>query len=498
MKRVMIADDEQNVRLALRRLIDWDKLGCQLVFEAKNGAEVLRGLDEIRPDILILDIRMPLVSGLDIARQIYEQGRPIAVIILTGYAEFEYARQAVAYNVREYIIKTDVLELLPGAIEKVCRQIDGVRSGASDRDRQRHLRELLEDGGAAADWFRRTWPDARHCRLVLVRADGDIQPQLDRVFGKYAPSYIPLDGRQWCMLLTGELSDPGELAECCEDAARLLHGFYHTAAAFCISDEFDDAAGLKSAYDGCVQCARQFFYDGAKPVLFASEQRTKRALPGDLHGLLDTLADRIGKTDREGSARVLSALLDACRGEDIHTVKSVGNQLLAECTRMTLSLDPDLPRTYTDTAFQDSIYACQSYEQFCQIMRTLVDQTLSITARGQRTIDQLVAQIDRYIQDNYCSRITLGDIAAAVHMNRSYLSRIYKERTGENIFDVINAKRLKKARQLIASTDLLVGQIARQVGFEDPAYFSRFFKRQTGMSPTEYEQKVRGGGQREK
>ena len=100
-------------------------------------------------------------------------------------------------------------------------------------------------------------------------------------------------------------------------------------------------------------------------------------------------------------------------------------------------------------------------------------------------------QTQEYISSHYRSRITLEEIAASLHVNRSYLCRIYKEKTGENIFDLIKKKKLDAAKQLIAHSDLRISDVARQVGFEDAAYFSRFFKKYTGMSPKEYELQTR-------
>lgn len=259
MKKVMIADDEQNVRTALQLLIPWEELGCKIVYAAKNGSEVLNALEEYQPDILVTDIKMPVTDGLEVARQLSEKKSGISVILLTAYAEFEYARQALQYHVSEYIVKTAVLEQLPDAIKRVCARLD-------------------------------------------------------------------------------------------ERAGRVLT-------------------------DG-------LFYENARPVLPASDNR--------------------------------------------------------------------------------------------------------------RNEDRLVQEVNEYIADNYCSRIALADMARTLHINKSYLSHIYKEKTGKNIFDVINEKRLEAAKKLIRQTDLRLNEIALRVGFDDAAYFSRFFRKYTGMSPKDYKCRTHG------
>ncbi|WP_321004294.1 helix-turn-helix domain-containing protein [Eisenbergiella porci] len=97
------------------------------------------------------------------------------------------------------------------------------------------------------------------------------------------------------------------------------------------------------------------------------------------------------------------------------------------------------------------------------------------------------------IEENYCSRLTLDDIAEQVHLNKSYLSRLYKQKTGENLFDAINRLRIAKAREYIQAQSHMIYEVAGMVGFDDNAYFSRVFKKYTGMSPKEYEKRVKEG-----
>lgn len=252
MYRVMIADDEQTVRTALQLLIPWEELDCKVVYTARNGAEVLKALEEYLPDILIIDIKMPVVDGLEVAGRLWEKKSGISVIILTAYAEFEYARQALQYHVSEYIVKTAVLEQLPDAIKRVC----------------------------------------------------DLRMQTN--------------GQQ--------------------------------------------------------------------------------------------------------------------------------------------QVPADIPETI-------------------------------------RNEDRLIQQVNQYINQNYCSRISLTDMAGTLHINKSYLSHIYKEKTGKNIFDVISEKRMDLAKDLMRKTDLRLNEIALRVGFDDPAYFSRFFRKYTGMSPKDYKYSTYEGGE---
>lgn len=123
MWKVMIADDETYMLEAMEKLIDWKKMDCQLVYKAKNGQELLERIKKEPPDIVITDIKMPLVNGIQVAQYVYEHMLPAKVIILSAYADFEYAQEAIQYDVCGYIVKTSVIEMLPGMIQKAIGKL---------------------------------------------------------------------------------------------------------------------------------------------------------------------------------------------------------------------------------------------------------------------------------------------------------------------------------------------------------------------------------------
>ena len=135
MWKVMIADDENYMLEAMEKLIDWNKMDCQLVFKARNGRVLLEQIKKNPPDI-ITDIKMPLVTGIEVAKYIYENGLPIKVIILSAYADFLYAQEAIKYDVCGYIIKTSAIEMLPSMIDKAIKQLSGALDGNGNKDNE--------------------------------------------------------------------------------------------------------------------------------------------------------------------------------------------------------------------------------------------------------------------------------------------------------------------------------------------------------------------------
>lgn len=245
MWKVMAADDEAYIREALCKLVAWEGMGCTLCAVCGNGRELIGQMERERPDLIITDIKMPVLDGLEVCRYVYETSPEIPVILLSAYSEFEYAKKAIRYNACEYVLKVSVLEELPKAVKKAVRELE--------------------------------------------------------------KSHDELENRK---------------------------------------------------------------------------------------------------------------------------------------------------------------------------------------ARVENTAT-LYLQMEQYIEENYRKKITLDDMSTCLHANRSYLSRLYKSKTGTNLFDAILKKRIGAAKDLLLHTDMKAYEISDMVGFEDAGYFSRVFKKQTGVSPKDF----RSGGQ---
>ena len=250
---------------------------------------------------------------------------------------------------------------------------------------------------------------------------------------------------------------------------------------------------------GLEQQIEQFLTDhpATKLVVIDTLQRVRSTggdsnlYANDYHQQLDRFFASLqggspGQIDAE-----LEALLSACEKGSVRTVRSVGVLMLVRCLRILREINPEYSQIFIDSAIQDRIYEFKSMWEFRRLAQDMTMQMRTILSDRQNQTDWLITEVNDFIAQNYCGHVTLAEIADSVHVNRSYLSRIYKERTGKNVFDVINARRVEKAKELLQTTNMRVYEVALFVGFEDAAYFSRFFKRYTGVSPKKFE--YRGG-----
>ena len=123
MWKVIAADDEPFIREALKEMIPWGELGCHLAETLKNGKEVVNAVEKYKPDIVILDIQMPLMTGMEAAQWIHENYPDIVVVLLTAYEDFKYAQQAIVFQVKRYVIKSNLFEELPKALEEISEEL---------------------------------------------------------------------------------------------------------------------------------------------------------------------------------------------------------------------------------------------------------------------------------------------------------------------------------------------------------------------------------------
>lgn len=349
MLTVMIADDELFVREGLKTLIQWEKLGFCLIGDFDNGQSVIEAIEEKAPDVVILDIQMPRKTGLEVAAWIYEHHPQIYVILLTAYSQFQYAKEAIAYQVKDYIVKNDLLEELPLRLEQLSQEI---------------------------------------------------KSQKAREIGK----------------------------------------------------------GLSLEEDS--------FYDVFNALV-------KKDIPL-FESSLEDLRSRVDRLDESSRKSILLLLYSQMKDYlQIHSLSKDKVFLLKEEEIETLFLSEadQLP-------LMTWIY---------QSLERMMKKTIEVE-QGE---EQIIWKIKEYIDSHYMDKLSLEFLADYIHVNKFYLSRLFKEKTKENLFDYINAFRIKKAKYYIEHTHHKIYEIASMVGLEDTAYFSRVFKKYSGLSPSEYGKRVR-------
>lgn len=514
MYKIMIADDEPIVRKGLVKLVDWESINCEIVFQAEDGIQVIENLDSYKPDILICDIKMPRIDGIGVAKYIYDNHISTKVIILTGYADFSYAKSAIKYNVIDYITKANALEGIADAVKKAQNALESTQRTHYFKDinslRINFLKSIMDTSLYECD----VETGVSNYSIVLnqyavislqflpneklnTTESGKFLKSITNFFNMsfvcYHTYLIPLSKVHFCIIVYDIENDSQvDLKKVSIDLANTLESFMKLYVVIGISEIYDDINNLQPACQQATIYSNQYFLDHSQKVYCAVDSTETR--PFDMKPLsllIDNITVEVQKGDATAAICCLHDFLGNQSDTGMDMIKSMGIILVNTCDKLLLSSSVDINvQTLTSNPHVVSdILNCTLLEQF----KNTIEQVLSVTSlylgEKNQNKNKLVVDALEYIEKNYYKNITLMDIANALYINSSYLSRIFKEHTGNTIISTINMKKIEKAKDLLAQGDSKIYEISDAVGIQDTTYFSHFFKKHTGLSPKDFKEK---------
>lgn len=524
---MLLADDEEEIRAGIGRKTDWEGLGFQLVGEAENGAEALELAEQLRPDVVLTDIQMPFMDGLELCRRLHGLLPAAKMVVFSGFDDFEYARQAVAMNVSEYILKPVDPKQLRRVLQQLRDELDRQRAERRDMEtlRRRYeeslpvLRELfftrLLDGGLSSEQL---WDRAARFELELPR--GPWAAALIRVDGPY------LDGegaRDELLLLSVRafFQERFHLPEhtvhllLYNDAVALLASLPGQGDVYPLIGELERMCALGGSILGLTLtigvgrcCSRP-----ERLYLAAEEARSAldyRVLTGS--GRVIYLADlepggRVRLSFDDSDERALSAAVKLGSQQQISDL--IGSYMarvgeaglaLSQCQLFFLELTTCLiklsraggvePEMVFGRGFTGAVQLTdfRSPEELgdwcvarCLTLRGLLGAQRSDSARG------LVEKARTFIQQHFShSDLSVDALCAHLHLSPAYFSTLFKRETGMSFTAYVTKVRMEEAARLLRQTEDKTYLIAERIGYSDPNYFSYVFKRQFGTTPSKY------------
>lgn len=511
--RVMLADDEPIMRKALLTLTDWGQIGCQIVYTAANGQEVLEHLESVACDILITDIRMPGQDGIELARYIWENKLPVKVIILTGYADFSYAQSAVKYGVVDYVTKTGAFDSLITAVERAKEKIEEEQKNRSLSDGEAETKNLLKsvfDGSLyEAEAIKEDFEKLRirlenYVVLLIQFRMGDeregkglksVYQSLDNffsmVFASHMVQAVPVERDMFAVVLTDMQEECGEVIRSqCGQIIDMMDNFMQLYAYIGVGGYHKEMAELKTAYNEAERALGYSFVPEAEKVHFFADYRdNEEAYPPQIEQQIEKICTEVQKGRASEAVELFQELSvmqkQFCCSE--HMIKNSGILLQSRCRRVLSEYDKTI---YEVTGMHESIsrtiYHCRYMEEYEKLLKKIVEKTAGTVHIAVNRKDALVYECQRYIAEHYERNILVNDIAREIGASASYLSRIFKQSTGQTIIYTLNQKKLEKAKEYMQNSDLKIYEIAERLGFENATYFSHFFKKYEGVSPKDY------------
>ena len=528
--RIMLVDDEEEVRKAMIRKMDWESLGFTEVGDAENGQDALEKIEQLEPDVVMTDIRMPYMDGLTLTARIREKYPSIKILIFSGYDDFEYAKQAIKLKVTEYILKPVNGEELASILNRIRISLD------EEIEQRRNLSALQES-------YQGSLPILRELFLNdLVRQPADA----DSVAAKLAEYGINiLDARKWLVavihveqmeqggnqvlsqhqelipisvreLVEDHLKpycrfavfnsadgiaviaavDEGNtqtglinvLNDICKESKRMLEvsitvGIGHSCDSLKeISRSFETAADALG-YRAIVGSGKTIYINDVEPV-----SRGKLLLDDKGEAEL-TSAIKFGPRERIGS--VVQNLVGRMDDAKVHARQYQVYMLsIINCiTRIMQQHDLDMgeifdsDRGYPSVA--EGIYRKEEFAEWLIVIACRINEALN--QERDNTTKKVILEAKAYIKEHYSEPdLSVETLCRHLHMSPAYFSTVFKKETGQTYINYLTEVRLERAVQLLNETDDKTYMIAQKVGYQEQNYFSYVFKKRYGVSPTKY------------
>jgi two-component system response regulator YesN len=424
MYSVFLVEDEIVAREGIRNCIHWEHTPYTLVGEAPDGEIALPVIRDIKPDILITDIKMPFMDGLALARIVRKDQPWMKIIILSGHDEFQYAKEAISIGVEEYLLKPVSAAEMIRTLEKVSRQIE------EERERLSHV-ESLEIRAQTSD--------------EIVRA------------------HLLND------LFTGLLEGVDIIVRSQELGVDLLPGGYVVMVVdFTIeSDDFSQCAKAKTILASIV---------GERDEILRFSQSVEREI------LL------VKHMSEERLDEVIYPLAQALRFEierNTACLVSVGIGSVVNHLHETKRSYADANRAirYMAQTEEQGIIGAKDLQEDEADGSDIPDAGRSIHSRHHAIIQRAKECINEQYQR---SDISLQSVAEQVYMSPNHFSTIFSQGSGTTFIEYLTQVRIRRAKQLLVESDMRCSDITYEAGYNDPHYFSFIFKKHTGMSPREY------------
>ncbi len=533
--KIAIIDDERQVLQGMKRAIPWEELDAKWVGEALNGAEGLNMIRTAKPDIIITDIYMPIMNGLDMIEQLRKEGFNGKIIILSGYSDFEHARQALRHNVSDYVSKPISLPTLKVILSKVIQEL-------VDEDERRMKQGELEqklmlyEPFIEKEWVR----SAAIGTLDSSYRNGELLPQPFRFWSDTNHAVIGIelvrDERtrkysvsDWNLFRFAVSNIVYELASKVFPFVEYTD-LHSTRAVLIIHPEGDNEERVCKAMEALgiriIESVTKYLKlvsrvgiggmksdwtqipDSTEEAFRAIDMRQLRVSPPlelfTYQGEATNEEEQVAlfpvkfsyelanamKTVQESKAQQLVAdyigELESHTGITPDYVQMLGSELWGIISYCLYEAGYVLDDLFTNDQIAKEL---KGLVQPDQLKRWLMDKISIICVsrqwKGSSKHRQVVDFMTNYIHEHYAEDLTLADLSDKVFISRNHLSIIFKNMTGETFNTYLTRVRIEKARELLLERNMLVYEVAESVGYKNIPYFSILFKKMTGMNPTD-------------
>ena len=498
MYKVMLVDDEKLITEGLKNLIDWEKLNLEVVATANNGEEALRKLKEEKVHIVITDINMPVMTGLDLIKEVKGKDNKTNFIILSGYDEFSYAKKAIEYGVDSYILKPIDEEELEKTLIKLLARIE--KSKKEKKDVLYKNTKLLQfiNGKINKEEILKIEDELNIplrgksytvSSIILNKKNEDGRYiNIDEIIEEYSGRTYELlhkfDGQT--ILINSWDSDIKN-----EDILKYFNFIKDKLIEkiegdvfIAVGDVTKDIDLLKNSLNSSNKLKKYILTEGTNICLTSEDVTNIKDYKTNFSKEIERLNKIIIEKDGSGAKMFLEGLIDdiALTPKNIYDlsirvvmlIDKISDEFKVDKKYVKDSLSSNIVELCSEST-RDSIKAFLASE---------IEELISVMYSTTKRYSPVVSQIVSNIEERYSEELSLKTLAYQYNINSSYLGRIFTKEVGMSFSDYLNKVKNTKAKELILETNMKINDIAKAIGYTDTSYFYRKFKKYYGICPS--------------
>ncbi|WP_309121186.1 response regulator transcription factor [Paenibacillus sp.] len=501
MYKVFLADDEPFIIEGLYDILDWTELGLEIVGSAGNGREAAAALRTAPADILITDISMPFMNGLELIRDIRGVRPEIRVIVLSGYNEFEYLKEGLVLGIENYLLKpinVDELQAtLRNTVEKLDREQELPKLQTSDIGilKENIMYRWVTGGISEAELAERAEllqiDIGRACFFVaLLRTDGDPEA-LYRTAAELLPpdaSAVPfhdLNGDVVALFMTDDAKEGKR--EALERLQRLQRRMEeYGGCRIAIGSVERDVGDVRSSYANA-QKAQEYFllYDRREMLDYASLPIGGDPAPSGLPSEMNYEKLIFAKDEEKLMQRIEADFesFQQLEGMTPGYLQSLAVEMIIQLQRPFRAGQHGAPPPWYSEGIKKAA-AAASKEQLLGIVKEAARRMMESLRKDGRS--PIVQQVLKHIHESYAESLSLKSMGQRYHVHPVYLGQLFLRETEVTFSEYVNRYRIEQSKRLLKETNEKVQEVAQSVGYWEIGYFYKQFKKYVGLSPTEY------------
>ena len=521
MYSVLIVDDEKIVKLAIKSMIKWGDSGFELAGTASDGARALQICEKSPPDIVITDLKMPHMDGIEFIKKLKQMDYGGEILVLSNYNDFELVREAMKYGAHDYILKVtvksdDFMRVLEEIKEKLIKKRGYEKIVPADRKdmdlrRNEAIRELLAAGEDQLAERTGGIPEIlgmeEDCRLQIFAAACKDEETLKKTGQSLSDIIRNITGNifgacNWqavaeyepnTVFIAVNMSAASDIMKSKEAADRILelsNMYFNLRIGIVYGEPVKDKNSVLNEMAKCKKALELLFYESFNGTSILNdrlpvndEKRVREAALPAVENIYSQMiaghTENVMKSFEGIIAEGAGSLLNPYR------LKKLVKRVLRDVEKKLINngyCGDEVFDEYDND--EDIIFSAASQSGLLAALGNIVE-TAALRTGNQRNYRREVREALRYIEENISRKISVPQIAKTVSMTDTYLCRIFKTDVGKSIIDYINELKMKKAYELLDSKDCLIKEAAAAVGIDDQFYFNRLFKKYFGITPKE-------------